>query len=95
MGGVLLPYNDFIYDIAMTDPLKQKNHAETLIKVTEEYTLRPKKNDRVDVCIAVLEYLLNNFAYDFDYDEHGWGDSLRCVESEDFENLIMELKSLK
>jgi len=31
------------------------NHAETLIKVTEEYTLRPRKGDRVNVCIAVLE----------------------------------------
>ena len=48
----------------MTEVFPQKTHAETLIKVTEEYTLRPKTGDRVDVCIAVLEYLLNNFAYD-------------------------------
>ena len=70
-------------------------HAETLIKVTEEYTLRPRKGDRVNVCIAVLEYLLNNFAYDFDYDADGWGGSLRCVDAEDIHQLIHEMKKLK
>jgi hypothetical protein len=71
------------------------NHAETLIKVTEEYTLRPRKGDRVNVCIAVLQYLLNNFAYDFDYDANSWGSSLRCVEAEDIENLIHEMEKLR
>jgi len=75
--------------------MEQKTHAEKLIESTMQIALRPQKDDRVDLCIAVLEYLLNNFAYDFDYDEHGWGGSLRCVESEDIENLIMELKALK
>ena len=71
------------------------NHAETLINVTEEYTLRPRKGDRVNVCIAVLEYLLNNFAYDLNYDADNWGNSLRCVEAEDIENLIHQIKKLK
>lgn len=70
-------------------------HAETLIKVTEEYTLRPRTGDRVNVCIAVLEYLLNNFAYDFDYDANGWGGSLRCVDAEDIKNLIQEMEKLR
>ena len=70
-------------------------HAETLIKVTEEYTLRPRKGDRVNVCIAVLEYLLNNFAYYIDYDADNWGNSLRCVEAEDIENLIHEMEKLR
>jgi len=75
--------------------MEQKTHAEKLIESIMQIALRPQKDDRIDLCIAVLEYLLNNFAYDFDYDEHGWGGSLRCVESEDIENLIMELKALK
>jgi len=77
--------------------MKQKSHAETLIKVTEEYTLRPRKGDRVNVCIAVLEYLLNNFAYDpsCSYDEDGWGGCIRCVDAEDIKNLIQEMEKLK
>ena len=71
------------------------NHAETLIKVTEEYTLRPRTGDRVNVCIAVLQYLLNNFAYDIDYDANSWGNSLRCVEAEDIKNLIHQMEKLK
>lgn len=84
----------------MSKPFPQKTHAETLIKVTEEYTLRPKKNDRVDVCIAVLEYLQNNFSYSLPCDHmdefharmYGAGSA---VNTDDIENLIMELKSLK
>jgi hypothetical protein len=79
----------------MTNSLPQKTHAETLIKVTEEYTLRPKKGDRAQVCIATLQYLLDNFAYDFDYDEHGWGNSIKCVEVEDINHLIYQLQKLK
>ena len=79
----------------MTRSLPQKTHAETLIKVTEEYTLRPKTGDRARVCIATLQYLLDNFAYDFDYDVNGWGNSVKCVETEDIEHLIYQLQKLK
>jgi hypothetical protein len=79
----------------MTKSLPQKPHAETLIKVTEEYTLRPKKGDRARVCIAVLEYLLDNFACGFKYDADGWGGFVKCVETEDIENLIYQLQKLK
>ena len=68
------------------------NHAETLIKVTEEYTLRPRTGDRVNVCIAVLEYLLNNLAFDHD-DNCGY--IARYVDAEDIENLIHQMKKLK
>jgi hypothetical protein len=78
--------------IALPNP---RTHAETLIKVTEEYTLRPKKGDRACVCIATLQYLLDNFAYDVEYDEAGWGGSVRCVETEDIEHLIYQLQKLK
>ena len=67
------------------------NHAETLIKVTEEYTLRPRKGDRVNVCIAVLDYLLNNFA--FDSVDNGY--SAKFVDVEDIHQLIHEMKQLK
>ena len=71
-------------------------HAETLIKVTEEYTLRPQKGDRVNVCIAVLEYLLNNFAYDHETsDEDDCGYAGRYVDAEDIHQLIHEMKQLK
>jgi len=72
------------------------NHAEILIKVTEEYTLRPRTGDRVNVCIAVLEYLLNNFAYDHDTsDEDDCGYAGRYVDVEDIHQLIHEMKKLK
>jgi hypothetical protein len=72
------------------------NHAETLIKVTEEYTLRPRKGDRVNVCIAVLEYLLNNFAYDHETsDGDDCGYTGRYVEVEDIHQLIHQMKQLK
>ena len=67
------------------------NHAETLIKVTEEYTLRPRKGDRVNVCIAVLDYLLNNFAFDSVDDSY----SGKFVDVEDIHQLIHEMKKLK
>jgi hypothetical protein len=79
----------------MTKSLPQKTHAETLIKVTEEYTLRPKTGDRARVCIATLQYLLDNFAYNVEYDADGWGASVKCVETEDIENLIYQLQKLK
>ena len=67
------------------------NHAETLINVTEEYTLRPRKGDRVNVCIAVLEYLLNNFAYDSNDD----GYDGTFVDADDINHLIYQLRKLK
>lgn len=67
------------------------NHADTLIKVTEEYTLRPKKGDRVDVCIAVLQYLLDNFAYD-SFDD---GYAGTFVDTDDINQLIHQLGELK
>lgn len=79
----------------MTETLPQKTHAETLIKVTEEYTLRPKSGDRARVCIAALQYLLDNFAYDIEYDASNWGHSVKCVEVEDIQNLIYQLQKLK
>jgi len=36
----------------MTEVFPQKTHAETLIKVTEEYTLRPKSGDRAQLMYA-------------------------------------------
>jgi len=74
----------------MTEVFPQKTHAETLIKVTEEYTLRPKKGDRVDVCIAVLEYLLNNFAYD----SNDGGYDGTFVDADDINHLIYQLRKL-
>jgi hypothetical protein len=84
----------------MTKSLPQKTHAETLIKVTEEYTLRPKTGDRAQVCIATLQYLLDNFSYSLPCDHmdefyarmYGAGSA---VDTDDIENLIMELKALK
>jgi len=75
----------------MTEALPQKTHAETLIEVTKEYTLRPKKGDRVDVCIAVLEYLLNNFAY------NSWDNGYdgTFVDADDINHLIYQLRKLK
>ena len=75
----------------MTKQLPQKTHAETLIEVTKEYTLRPKSGDRVDVCIAVLEYLLNNFAYNSDDD----GYEGTFVDADDINHLIYQLRKLK
>ena len=79
----------------MTKSLPQKTHAEKLIESTMQIALRPKKDDRVDLCIAVLRYLLNNFAYDpsCSSDEDDYANMY--VDSEDIENLIMELKALK
>ena len=80
----------------MTEVFPQKTHAETLIKVTEEYTLRPKLGDRVDVCIAVLEYLLNNFAYDLEPgDDWDSGISGQYVDTMDIHHLIYQLQKLK
>jgi hypothetical protein len=80
----------------MTKSLPQKTHAETLIKVTEEYTLRPKTGDRARVCIAVLEYLLDNFAYDHETcDEEDCGYSGRYVDADDISHLIYQLQKLK
>jgi len=80
----------------MTKQLPQKTHAETLIEVTKEYTLRPKSGDRVDVCIAVLEYLLNNFAYDHETcDEEDCGYSGKYVDTMDIHHLIYQLQKLK
>jgi len=76
--------------------MTQLTHAETLIKVTEEYTLQPRKGDRVNVCIAVLEYLLNNFAFDHEHcDEDDCGYAGTYVDAEDIKNLIHEIKKLK
>jgi hypothetical protein len=75
----------------MTNSLPQKTHAETLIKVTEEYTLRPKSGDRVDVCIATLQYLLDNFAYNSNDD----GYDGTFVDADDINHLIYQLKKLK
>ena len=80
----------------MTNSLPQKTHAETLIKVTEEYTLRPKTGDRARVCIATLQYLLDNFAYDHESsDEDDCGYSGRYVDTMDIHHLIYQLQKLK
>jgi hypothetical protein len=71
-----------------------ETYAEKLIEVTNEYTLRPKKNDRCDVLIAAYEYLLNNFAYLKPWD-FGYGGDGEYVDTEDIKNLIAELKGLK
>lgn len=76
----------------MTKSLPQKTHAETLIEVTKEYTLRPKSGDRVDVCIAVLEYLLNNFAYELETGDEDFG---QYVNVDDIRSLIYQLQKLK
>ena len=75
----------------MTKSLPQKTHAETLIKVTEEYTLRPKTGDRARVCIATLQYLLDNFAYDSSDD----GYDGTFVDADDINHLIYQLRKLK
>ena len=95
MDCVLFPYSNQIHNKQMTKPSPQKNHAETLIKVTEEYTLRPKSGDRARVCIATLQYLLDNFAYDpsCSSDEDDYANMY--VDSEDIQNLIYQLKELK
>ena len=71
--------------------IPQKTHAETLIKVTEEYTLRPKTGDRAQVCIATLQYLLDNFAY------NSWDNGYdgTFVDADDINHLIYQLKKLK
>lgn len=80
----------------MINPLQPDTYAQRLINVTMEYTLRPKKNDRIDVCVAVLEYLLNNFAYDQETcDEDDCGYAGTYVDADDIKNLITELKELK
>ena len=72
------------------------SHGHTLIKVTEEYTLSPQKNDRCDVLIAAYEYLLNNFAYDQEsYDDDDCGYSGTYVDAEDIKDLIAQLKRIK
>jgi len=75
------------------------SHGHTVIKVTEEYTLRPQKNDRCDVLIAAYEYLLNNFAYaqqSYDvYDDDDCGYSGTYVDAEDIKDLIAQLKGIK
>lgn len=84
----------------MTKSLPQKTHAEKLIESIMQIALRPKKDDRVDLCIAVLEYLQNNFSYSLPCDHmdefharmYGAGSA---VDTDDIENLIMELKALK
>jgi hypothetical protein len=75
----------------MTNSLPQKTHAETLIKVTEEYTLRPKTGDRAQVCIATLQYLLDNFAY------NSWDNGYdgTFVDADDINHLIYQLRKLK
>jgi hypothetical protein len=80
----------------MTNSLPQKTHAETLIKVTEEYTLRPKTGDRARVCIATLQYLLDNFAYDLEPgDDWDSGISGQYVDTMDIHHLIYQLQKLK
>jgi hypothetical protein len=80
----------------MTKSLPQKTHAETLIKVTEEYTLRPKTGDRARVCIATLQYLLDNFAYDLEPgDDWDSGISGQYVDTMDIHYLIYQLQKLK
>jgi hypothetical protein len=80
----------------MDNPLEPDTYAQRLIEVTKEYTLRPRKNDRVDVCVAVLEYLLNNFSYEHETcDDGDIGYSGTYVDVEDIQNLIMELNELK
>jgi hypothetical protein len=76
--------------------IPQKTHAETLIKVTEEYTLRPKTGDRAQVCIATLQYLLDNLAYDHESsDEDDCGYSGTYVDADDINDLIYQLQKLK
>jgi hypothetical protein len=80
----------------MTKSLPQKTHAETLIKVTEEYTLRPKTGDRARVCIATLQYLLDNLAYEHEScDEEDCGYSGTYVDADDINHLIYQLQKLK
>jgi len=80
----------------MINPLQPQTYAERLIEVTKEYTLRPKKGDRARVCIATLQYLLDNFAYDHETcDEEDCGYSGRYVDADDINHLIYELTKLK
>lgn len=77
-----------------------KTHAEKLIESIMQIALRPQKDDRVDLCIAVLEYLQNNFSYSLPCDHmdefharmYGAGSA---VDTDDIENLIYQLKELK
>lgn len=71
-----------------------ETHAEKLLQVSNEYTLRPKKNDRIDVLVAAYEFLLNNFVYQ-GYWDFGYGDTGEYISAEDIKNLIAELKGLK
>lgn len=72
-----------------------KIHAEKLIESIMQIALRPQKDDRVDLCIAVLQYLQNNFAYDpsCSSDEDDYANMY--VDSEDIQKLIYQLKELK
>jgi len=72
-----------------------KIHAEKLIESIMQIALRPQKDDRVDLCIAVLQYLLNNFAYDpsCSSDEDDYANMY--LDSEDIQKLIYQLKELK
>jgi hypothetical protein len=80
----------------MINPLQPQTYAERLIEVTKEYTLRPKKGDRARVCIATLQYLLDNFAYNHETcDEEDCGYSGRYVDADDINHLIYELTKLK
>jgi hypothetical protein len=76
----------------MTNPLHPQTYAEQLIEVTKEYTLRPKKEDRVNVCVSVLEYLLNNFSYELETGDEDFG---QYVNVDDIRTLIQQLKELK
>lgn len=67
------------------------NHAQTLIEVTKEYTLRPRKHDRINVLVAAFEYLLNNFTSE-DIDESGY--EFTYVDTSDIKSLLIELKQL-
>ena len=76
--------------------LKPQTHAERLIEVTKEYTVRPKKGDRAAVLIAACEYLLNNFAYDHEsWDEDDCGHAGRYIDAEDVQDLVTQLKKLQ
>lgn len=67
------------------------NHAQALIEVTKEYTLRPRKHDRINVLVAAFEYLLNNFTSE-DIDESGY--EFTYVDTSDIKSLLIELKQL-
>ena len=71
----------------MTEP----SAAESLINHTLQCTLRPKRNDRIDVILSVLNFVVDNYRQPQDDLDYGPA----VIEVGDIENLIKDLKSLR